>query len=87
MQYLEEFTNDHHSFIFAVGEYVSRVHPSIEFKGDLADAVSFFNVSPGLRAKMASENSDSITFAAISLHQLNQARVADSQLLNSLLRS
>jgi len=86
-QYLKVFTSDHRDFIFAVGEYVSKMHPGIEFKGGLEDAVSFFNVSQDLRMRMASENSDSITFAAISLHRLNQARVADSQLLYDLLRS
>lgn len=87
MQYLNAFTSDQRDFIFAVGDYVSKMHPGIEFKGGLEDAVSFFNVLPDLRARMASENSDSITFAAISLHRLNQTRVADSQLLYGLLRS
>ncbi len=87
MQYLKAFTSDHRDFIFTVGEYMSKMHPGIVFKGDLEDAVEFFNVSPNLRARMASENSDSITFAAISLHRLNQTRVADSQLLYGLLSS
>jgi insecticidal toxin complex protein TccC len=83
VDYLNDFTKDHDEFITAVGEYFGRADSGI----DIDTAVYFFNKSPSLRAKMASENADSLVFSAKSMYQLNQSRLADSQLFYSLLRS
>ncbi|WP_028621038.1 RHS repeat domain-containing protein [Pseudomonas sp. Ant30-3] len=83
VEYMNDFTLDHESFISAVGEHFGRVNSGI----DVDTAVYFFNRSPDLRAKMASENADSLVFAAHSMNQLYQARLADSQLFSGLLSS
>ena len=69
-------------FINAVSEY-SGV-PNVF---NIQTAVDFFNANPVIRAEMASRNNDSIVFAAKSMQQLHQARVADSQLFNSLINA
>jgi hypothetical protein len=80
--YLEGFTSDHDSFIAAVAHRLGRTD-----KPDIQMAVDLFNANPAVRSQMASNNADSIIYAAKSLQALHLARTADSRLMSSLLVS
>ncbi|MGY2442229.1 hypothetical protein [Pseudomonas sp. SDO52101_S400] len=78
--YLDGFTTDHESFIAGVANLLGRSDTL-----DIQMAVDLFNANPAVRSQMASNNADSIIYAAKSLQALHLARTADSQLMNSLL--
>ncbi|WP_192563102.1 hypothetical protein [Pseudomonas gozinkensis] len=80
--YLEGFTSDHDSFIAGVAHRLGRSD-----KLDIQMAVDLFNANPSVRSQMASNNADSIIYAAKSLQTLHMARTADSQLMSRLLVS
>lgn len=80
--YLEGFTSDHDSFIAGVANCLGRSDTL-----DVQMAVDLFNANPAVRSQMASNNADSIIYAAKSLQALHLARTADSQLMSSLLVS
>jgi len=80
--YLNGFTSDHDSFIAGVAQALG-----VSDALDVQSAVELFNAHPTVRTQMASNNADSIVYAAKSLQQLHLARTADSRLMSSLLVS
>ncbi|WP_236195510.1 hypothetical protein [Pseudomonas glycinae] len=78
--YLDGFTSDHSRFTAGVREALGLAE-----KLDVQTAVDLFNAHPTVRTSLASSNADSIIYAATSLQALHLARIADSQLLESLL--
>lgn len=78
--YLEGFTSDHSRFTAGVREALG-----LSGKLEVQTAVDLFNAYPAVRTSLASNNADSIIYAATSLQALHLTRIADSRLLESLL--
>lgn len=69
VDYLNAFSDYHDSFLFGISDYLG-----IGDDLDLKTAVKLFNANPLMRAHMASNNADSIIYAAKSMQVLHRAK-------------